>query len=176
MGARARRRTLGSLGSGTLWSYFRSKEDLFAAVLEDAVGAYGRALEERLLLSDDLREGLLTFSKGLIGKMLSDEGLALFRLITAESGHFPEIGKLFYAKAAGPLEASLAAYLRRHMADGALLPDDPARLARTLLDLCQGFQARRIWSLEVLNDEEIGDEASRTVDVFLRAFAAPAAH
>jgi AcrR family transcriptional regulator len=157
----------------TLWSYFRSKEDLFAAVVEDAVGAYGRALAERLLLSDDLRGGLSAFSKDLLGKMLSDEGLALFRLITAESGRFPEVGKLFYAEAAGPVEASLAAYLSRHMDRGALLQDDPTRLARTLIALCHGFQERRLWGLERLDPEQIEDEARRVADVFLRAFGAP---
>jgi AcrR family transcriptional regulator len=167
--------TLGG-SKATLWSYFRSKEDLFAAVLEDAVGAYGRALAQRLLLSDDLRGGLLTFSKGLIEKMLSSEGLSLFRLITAESGRFPEVGKLFYIQAAGPVEASLAAYLRRHMDDGALLPDDPARLARTLIDLCHGFQQRRLWGLELLNDQAIEAEASGVVDVFLRAYGTVGVH
>jgi AcrR family transcriptional regulator len=165
--------TLGA-SKATLWSYFRSKEDLFAAVLEDAAGAYGRALAQRLMLSDDLRSGLVTFGKDLIGKMLSEEGLALSRLITAESGRFPEVGKLFYAQAAGPVEASLIAYLRRHIDGGALLPDDPARLARTLIDLCQGIQQRRLWGLERLNDQEIEAEASRVADVFLRAFGAPA--
>jgi AcrR family transcriptional regulator len=161
--------TLGG-SKATLWSYFRSKEELFAAVLEDAVGAYGRALAERLLLSDDLRSGLYTFSRDVIGKMLSDEGLALFRLVTAESGRFPEVGKLFYAQAAGPVEASLAAYLRRHMDAGALMQDDPARLAQTLIDLCHGCQQRRLWGLEQLDDEQIEAEASRAADVFLRAF------
>jgi AcrR family transcriptional regulator len=161
--------TLGG-SKATLWSYFPSKEDLFAAVIEDAVGAYGRALSERLLLSDDLRGGLTTFAKDLIGKMLSDEGLALCRLITAESGRFPEVGALFYTQGPGPVEACLTAYLRRHMDVGALAQDDPARLARTLIDLCHGFQQRRLWGLEMLNEEQIDVESSSIADVFLRAF------
>jgi AcrR family transcriptional regulator len=165
--------TLG-VSKATLWSYFRSKEDLFAAVLDDAVGAYGRALAERLLVSEDLRDGLFIFCKGLIGKMVSEEGIALFRLITAESGRFPEVGNLFFAKAARPVEASLAAYLRRHIEAGALRPDDPARQARTLIDLCHGFQQRRLWCVEMLTDEEIEVEASRSADVFLRAFGVSA--
>jgi AcrR family transcriptional regulator len=165
--------TLGG-SKATLWRHFRSKEDLFAAVLEDAVGGYGRALAQRLLLSDDLRSALVVFCHDIVAKMLSDEGLALSRLITAEGGRFPEVGKLFYAQAAGPVEASLAAYLRRYMDSGAVIQDDPRRLARTLLDLCQGFQQRRLWGLELLNDEDIAIEASRIADVFLRAFGAPA--
>jgi AcrR family transcriptional regulator len=163
--------TLGG-SKATLWSYFRSKEDLFAAVLEDAVGAYGRALAERLLLSDDLREGLFIFSKGLIGKMLSDDGLQLYRLITAESGRFPEVGKLFYAQAAGPVEAALAAYLRRHIDRSALVAEDPSSMARTLIVLCHGSQERSLWGLEMLKEDEIDAEASRVSDIFLRAFRA----
>jgi hypothetical protein len=140
--------------------------------MDDAVGAYGRALAEQLLLADDLRGGLFIFSRGLIGKMLSDEGIALSRLITAESGRSPEVGKLFYTKAAGPAEAAFAAYLHRHMDAGALVRDDPARLARTFVDLCHGFQQRRLWGIEMLNDVEIESEAARVADTFLRAFGA----
>ncbi len=163
--------TLGG-SKATLWRYFRSKEDLFAAVLEDAVAAYGRALAERLLSSEDLRGGLINFSRDLIGKMLSHEGLELYRLVTAESGRFPEVGKLFYSQAAGPVEASLSAYLRRHMDEGVLPQDDPSRLARTLIALCHGVQERRIWGLEMLSEAQIEAEALTVADVFLRAFSA----
>jgi AcrR family transcriptional regulator len=161
--------TLGG-SKATLWSYFASKEDLFAAVLEDAVGAYGRALVERLLLSDDLRDGLVTFTKDIIGKMLSDEGLALFRLIAAESGRFPEIGKLFYNQGPAMVEVSLAAYLRRHMDDGALIQDDPAGMAQILIGLCHGYQMRRVWGVQMLTDAQIQAEASKVVEVFLSAY------
>jgi AcrR family transcriptional regulator len=163
--------TLGG-SKATLWSYFRSKEELFAAILEEAAGAYGRALAERLMLSDDLRSGLFTFSRDLLVKMLSHEGLELSRLITAECVRFPEISKLFETQAVGPVEASLLAYLRRHIDDGGLRQDDPSRMSRTLIALCQGAQQRRLWGLETMDDERIDAEASWVADVFLRAYGA----
>jgi AcrR family transcriptional regulator len=161
--------TLGG-SKATLWSYFRSKEELFAAVLEDAAGDYGRAMAGRLLSSDDLRGGLVTFSRDLMRKMLSHEGLELYRLVTAESGRFPEVGKLFYTLAAGPVEASLTDYLRRYMDQGALPQDDPGRAARTLLALCHALPQRRLWGLETFDDEAVEAEASRIADVVLRAY------
>jgi AcrR family transcriptional regulator len=163
--------TLGA-SKATLWSYFRSKEELFAAVLEEAAGAYGRALAERLMLSDDLRSGLFTFSRDLLAKMLSHEGLELSRLITAECVRFPEISKLFETQAVGPVEGSLLAYLRRHIDEGGLRQDDPSRMSRTLIALCQGAQQRRLWGLETMDDERIDAEASWVADVFLRAYGA----
>jgi AcrR family transcriptional regulator len=165
--------TLGG-SKATLWSYFRSKEELFAAVLEDAAGDYGRALAGRLLLSDDLRGGLVTFSRDLMVKMLSHDGLELYRLVTAESGRFPEVGKLFFSLAAGPVEASLTAYLRRHMDRGALIQDDPSSLARTIIALCHGVPQRRLWGLQMFTDDEVEAEASRIADVFLRAYGTTA--
>ena len=134
----------------------------------------GRALAERLMLSDDLRSGLFTFSRDLIAKMLSHEGLELSRLITAESVRFPEVSKLFETQAVGPVEASLLAYLQRHIDAGGLRRDDPSRMSRTLLSLCQGAQQRRLWGHETLDDKQIDAEASWVADVFLRAYGAEA--
>jgi AcrR family transcriptional regulator len=164
--------TLGG-SKATLWSYFPSKEALFAAVLEDAAGAYARDMGELLRLSDDLRSGLFQLCKSLIAKIISPEPLQLTRLVLAESGRSPEVGKIFYAHAVGPMEASVAAYLNRHMQEGRLRETSPRLAARTLIDLCNGPQARCLWGAEGLDDAQIEHHAAMIADVFLRAFSPP---
>jgi len=156
----------------TLWSYFPSKAALFAAVLEDAAGAYARDMGEFLRLSDDPRGGLFDLCKSLIGTIVSPEPLELTRLVLAESGRFPEVGKTFYAHAVQPLEVSLTAYLARHMTDGGLRDGDPRRAARILLDLCNGLQTRCLWAGEALDEGQIEREASEITNIFLRAYRA----
>src|SRR3982751_1039953 len=50
----------------TLWSYFPSKDELFAAVLDDIVEHYGQALSVELPLEDDVEEVLLRFARALM--------------------------------------------------------------------------------------------------------------
>jgi AcrR family transcriptional regulator len=161
--------TLGG-SKATLWSYFPSKAALFAAVLKDAAGAYARDMGEFLRLSDDPRSGLLEFCKNLIGKIVSPEPLRLTRLVLAESGRSPEVGKIFYAHAVQPMEASIAAYLNRHMDDGRLRKTEPSLAARILIDLCNGPQARCLWAGESLDEGQIQREAAHITDIFLRAY------
>jgi len=161
--------TLGG-SKATLWSYFPSKAALFAAVLEDAAGAYARDMGEFLRLSDDLRSGLLELCKRLIETIVSPEPLQLTRLVLAESGRFPEVGKIFYAHAVGPMEASVAAYLNRHMDEGRLRNADPMLAARILVDLCNGPQARCLWGAERLEQVQVERDAANITDVFLRAY------
>jgi AcrR family transcriptional regulator len=162
--------TLGG-SKATLWSYFPSKEALFAAVLEDAAGAYARDMGELLRLSDDLRSGVFELCNSLIGKIVSPEPMQLTRLVLAESGRSPEVGKIFYAHAVGPMEASIAAYLNRHMEAGRLRATDPRLAARLLIDLCNGPQARCLWGMESLDQAQIARDAANITDVFLRAYS-----
>jgi len=162
--------TLGG-SKATLWSYFPSKAALFAAVLEDAAGAYARELGEALRLSDDLRSGLVELCKSLIGKIVSPEPLQLTRLVLAESGRFPEVGEIFYAHAVGPMEASVAAYLTRHMKAGRLRDTQAELAARILIDLCNGPQARCLWGAERFDEGRIARDAANIADIFLRAYS-----
>jgi AcrR family transcriptional regulator len=161
--------TLGG-SKATLWSYFPSKEALFAAVLEDAAGAYARDVGEFLRLSDDLGNGLFELCKSLIGKIVSPEPLHLTRLVLAESGRFPEVGKIFYAHAIQPMEASVAVYLNRHMEAGRLRQTAPMAAARILIDLCNAPQARCLWGAESFDDSEIERTAANIAHIFLRAY------
>ena len=77
---------------GTLWSYFPSKEELFAAVLDDATTAYRSRLAEILDPDGDLAGTLRTLGVNLLTKITSPESVALYRLVASEAGRFPEMG------------------------------------------------------------------------------------
>jgi len=163
---------IASLGGSkaTLWSYFPSKETLFAAVLEEAAGAYARDVGEGLRLSEDPRSGVFDLCNSLIGKIISPEPLHLTRLVVAESGRHPELGKTFYAHAVQPMEASIAAYLERQIKTGRLRDIDAGLAARVLIDLCNGRQTRCLWGERSPDTGEIAQEAARITDIFLSAF------
>ncbi|MEP9359639.1 TetR/AcrR family transcriptional regulator C-terminal domain-containing protein [Sphingomonas sp. KR3-1] len=155
---------------GTLWSYFPSKEELFAAVLDDATIEYRRRLADLLQPGEDVRTAILKFCTSFLAKITSADGIRLHRLVAAEVARFPEVGEIFFRRAPLPTQQLLCGFFEREMAAGNLRRDDPLFAARVLASLCTGVQQRMLWGL-TMTDAERDHEAELITDVFLRAFA-----
>ncbi len=84
----------------TLYNYFSSKEELFAAVIAERCRDFHEMLYDADLESHDFRKALTTLGERAVRWMLRDDSIATYRLITAETGRFPELGRVFYL--AGP--------------------------------------------------------------------------
>ncbi|GEO80836.1 TetR/AcrR family transcriptional regulator [Pararhodospirillum oryzae] len=157
----------------TLWSYFPSKADLFAAVLDEVTARLqGRSIEA-LSLETGIKEGLYRFCLAFSDMILTDEAVRLQRMIAAEAQRFPELGKLFYERGPKATLRRLEHYLGTAMAVGKLRPADPTLAARHLVSLCQG--ATLSWRLWNAGPEPTPEQVERDValglDVFLRAYA-----
>lgn len=155
---------------GTLWSYFPSKEELFAAVLDHATREYRTRLADVLKPGEDVRAAVLQFCSGFIAKISSPDGVRLHRLIASEVGRFPEVGDIFYRRAPQPTQQLLSGFFERAMEAGTMRREDPLFAARILASLCLGVQQRVIWGQQ-LSTADLDDEAGRVAEVFLRAFA-----
>lgn len=123
---------------GTLWNHFASKEELFAAFLDEATATFKQELLTVLEPSRDLRPALETFACRFMEKISLPESIKMYRLIVGESGRSPEVGQMFYARAPGAVEGILARFLEDHMKAGNLETGDPVRAARFLLAQCVG--------------------------------------
>lgn len=165
--------TLGG-SKATLWSYFRSKEELFAAVIEDISSAFREELERGLLTPADLEKTLVAFCRGFMAKTGHPDAVGAWRLIVGESGRFPELGRIFYEKAAQRVEHALAGYLAAQTAAGRLREEDPEKMAQFLLGLCTTQHNRRLWGVVSPEGETLDADAARFTSYFLRLFAVPA--
>jgi len=167
-------KTLGG-SKATLWSYFRSKEELFAAVVERLCASVRLELRNILDSSGGLEPGLIAFCRQFLQTIGSPDAVITWRMVVGESGRFPELGRIFYERAAGFTETTLAAYLARHVASGALRQEDPLEMAQALIALCTGRHNRRLlWGAEPEEPSVIDDQARRFVDLFLRAYGTAA--
>jgi TetR/AcrR family transcriptional regulator, mexJK operon transcriptional repressor len=164
-------KTLGG-SKGTLWGYFRSKEDLFAAVIEDVTLAFRQQLESELVTSGELRSTLVAFCRSFMNKTANPDAVATWRLVVAESGRFPEVGKIFYERVAGHVETALTAYLTQQVVAGQLRNEDPLAMAQLLISMCATQQNKLLWGVQLDDFAEKDAEASRFADYFLRLFAA----
>lgn len=155
----------------TLWSYFRSKEKLFAAVIEDITLLFREEVEAELSLTGDLEDTLTGFCRSLMTKISAPEGLATWRLVVAESARFPEVGKIFYAQAAHYIHVSLSKFIAHHIHTARLRDEDPEKMADMLISLCSGLQSRCLWGVASPDIDEIKADASAFAQYFLRTFS-----
>ena len=156
----------------TLYSYFPSKKDLFLAVTDretlrllDQIFAVGPA-------SDDLREAIADLARRTLAAMFSDHIIESYRLVLAEAGRFPEIGRMTYELAVKRGMERMATFFRQGMLQGGLRRADPMRAAELFIDLATGMlHKKRLWGVvEHIDALAIELEAQRITQVFLATY------
>lgn len=152
----------------TLYNHFPSKDELFSETAALASAAIAVTLDGQ---TDDVRASLIRFATAFREKMLCDEGLAMFRALTAETTRFPALAQAFFAKGPAQTIARLADFLGRAMADGHLRQDGPRFAAEMLLSMLGGFEHfRRLCGAASPATAE-KTRIVQIVDCFLRAYA-----
>lgn len=154
----------------TLYGYFRSKEDLLLAVLEEEVA---RATEEVYAAegTDDMREYLRRIGLRYLNERLRSRHAGLFRIVAS----LPEesvIGPTFQVQAIVPAMRRLADLIGKLIDDGALRSGDPWTMAmhfRGMLD--QDFVERSLLSpRDEITKGDIEQSAWEAADAFMRAY------
>ena len=161
---------------GTLYNYFRSKEELFSAFITDTCQGPAMAIFDHMPATGvgrSIRDRLVSFGVDFLGFILSPRLIALNRVVVGETGRFPELGRMFFDAGPGRGEARFAQIVEGAMDAGELRREDPIMVGRCLKDLIlSDYHHRLLWG--VLGDIPAGQleaHVSGVVDVFLRAFA-----
>lgn len=163
-------KTLGG-SKATLWSYFRSKEELFAAVIADVTAGFRQQVTGELLTPGEMEATFVNFCRVFMNKTAHPDAVAAWRLVVGESGRFPEVGQIFYDQAAGHIERALATYIAEQIAAGRLRDEGATDMARVLIGMSGAQQNRRLWGVEAAPADGMEAEARRFAGYFLRLFA-----
>jgi TetR/AcrR family transcriptional regulator, mexJK operon transcriptional repressor len=158
----------------TVYRHFADKERLFIEIvtrtvdeISDPVAQEVLGLRESERVQDDLR----ALARTLLGRVMQPRLLALRRLVIAESGRFPELGRAFYERGPGRTIAALATVFERLAAGGALSIDDPLVAAghfNWLIMAAPINQAMLLGPLE--RPAGLETTAARGVDAFMAAY------
>lgn len=156
----------------TLWSYFPSKEDLFAAVIDGIVERYSLALTIEFDRAEPVAPVLRRFGHAVMTTILSDQIVALHRLITGEALRFPELGAIFYERGPKRGKARLATFVAAAMADGRLRAGDAMIATRQFSGMIQSgcVQERLLGIAGFGNAETVKRDIDAAVDTFMRAW------
>jgi AcrR family transcriptional regulator len=157
---------------GTLYSYFPSKQALFAAVVQEGAARHGREIFGGISDSGDLAFDLAQVGRALLTGVTSDAYLALRRAVIAEAGK-SEFGKFYFEQGRRSALAPVAVRLAKAMEQGRLRRADPWEATMHFRGLCLSdlYDLRLEGVIEALKPREIARAADEAVDVFFRAYA-----
>lgn len=153
----------------TVYNRFRSKEDLFAAAINEScrriMPTDVSAIEAHL----PPREFMRQISSVIVHGIFSDESIALRRIATFEAGRNPALGKLFLESGPRWLVKSCAPLLERMRARGLLKFEDAEKAVWRL-----GFLITEPLHTEILLGDPpadleaaIGAQIDQGIDAFL---------
>ena len=156
----------------TLWTYFPSKEELFAAVVDDIVAQYGDALAIELPLDEPVPDVLRIFGNLLMTKLTATPILSLFRLVVGEAERFPHLAETFYERGPRRGKARAADWVGEKMVRGELRMGDPVRAVQQFTGLCQSglYQFAMLNLPESRDLARLHDDVDAAVDAFYRAW------
>jgi AcrR family transcriptional regulator len=162
---------------GTLYNYFRSKDELFKAYVERRCLWQQDELFE-VLPGEPPEAALLRIARSFLGHILNETTLRNFAVIAAESERAPELGRIFYETGPRQGAARLAGFLAGLETMGVLDTEgDPLGAAQHLLGMVQSplLKARLCNAAPPPTPEQLDAEARRGVKTFLKAFGKRAA-
>ncbi len=158
----------------TLYSRFKDKERLFQALLKWGMRQYSSALEA---IQRDPSvapiEGLIQVASMILGTMMKDESLALFRIAVSESTRSPQIGRIYSDLVRQQGEPIVSLFSRRLGEMGAIRAQDAPFLGDALLGLLRGevFYRALLGVDPPLTEKEIHARARRVVELLIRSFS-----
>jgi len=157
----------------TIYNAFSSKEELFAAIIGEAAEAITAPLADGRAERQTPEEVLRDFAQHLFAVVLSPRALALWRVLVAQRGQFPDMGEAFYRAGPGVTHARLARYLARQAELGRLAVEDASVAAEHFVGMLNGKRhlQRLLGIEEVRTPAELERHIHLTVAAFLRAYA-----
>nr|NUR38240.1 TetR/AcrR family transcriptional regulator [Sphingomonas sp.] len=122
------------VSKGTLYLYFKDKEDLFRAVVRDTVAPNIAAIRDSVAAADlpfaQLVPMLLSRFVEVAGRVPIG---AVAKMVIGESGNFPELAKVYHDLIVSQAIAMIAGLVERAQAKGEVRPGDPRLHAMSLM-------------------------------------------
>jgi AcrR family transcriptional regulator len=125
------------VSKGTLYVYFKNKEDLFAAIIErQKLRIFGK-LQEILERNLPVAEALHDFGVLFVTHLLSDKTIRGMRMVIGVIDRMPGLASQFMVSGSGSGPTMIAQYFKKQVDLGNLRDiDDPMMTGRQFGDLC----------------------------------------
>jgi TetR/AcrR family transcriptional repressor of mexJK operon len=161
------------VSKATLYSHFQGKDDLFGAIVRNNCQQMLVDIESSVAAGLGPRELLLAVGLKFLKKMMSDEVMAVYRILVSEAPRFPALGRAVQNAGPGPSCNGLADYFRDQTAKGVLVVADPEIAADQFFGaILGGIHFRRLICVDkAATPSEIKLRVATAVEAFLAAHA-----
>ncbi|MCB1447964.1 MAG: TetR/AcrR family transcriptional regulator [Rhizobiaceae bacterium] len=164
------------VSKGTLYVYFRNKEDLFAAIIQRQKSKIFEKLREILEEDRPLAEVLHDFGTAFTTHLLSETAIRGQRIVIGVIDRMPELASTFFQTGTNTGPVMLCNFLEKQVARGRLKPiEDPMMISRQFGDLCMaGLYRPRLFGemREPPSAERIEKNVASAVRLFLGGYGA----
>ncbi|MBF0613115.1 MAG: TetR/AcrR family transcriptional regulator [Magnetococcales bacterium] len=153
----------------TLYNHFGNKENLFTEVIRQTAASFLIPLQDE---NSPLPTMLHDFGKKFRHHLLSDEGLAMYRILMAEAYRFPDLARNIYQSGPGATIHLVTQVMNKAMQEGALQPGDPQFAAEMLLSMLVGTERTlRLLGDQPANESDDEHKLAHIIQAFMKAFA-----
>ena len=168
MGAIARQ---AGVSKGTLYVYFKSKEELFESIVEEQCAQQAEQIFT-LDREQDIEATLTRMGHAFVRFICRPGGVSAIRTVIAIADRMPEIGARFYQTGPARGIASLRAYLEEQVAAGVLKPHDCEVAAAQFIDSCLSmtYKPTLFNAAGAPDDDRIDRVVSMAVGTYLAAY------
>jgi AcrR family transcriptional regulator len=158
------------VSKGTLYVYFKHKEELFEAIVEQECDAQAEGIFDFDPDDHDVDTVLKRLGAAYVKFLCRPEKASAIRTVIAIADRMPEVGRKFYESGPERGKAQLINYLKAQIAAGVLVIDDVEIAA---VQLMESFQAM-LFKPMVFNFAPTPnpDQIERVVRVAVRTFLA----
>ncbi len=126
------------VSKGTIYVYFQSKEELFAALIERAKGIFTESIRELLSQHPDPDEGLRLYAGAFVNQIFNSEMIPAMRILLGVIDRMPSLCQRFFAGSPNNGRTVLKDYLDMQVAAGRLSIDDTELAASQFIELTVG--------------------------------------
>jgi AcrR family transcriptional regulator len=160
------------VSKGTLYNYYPSKKDLFAAFVAAGCSQLVTEMFSVQASPESPAETLTRIGRLMLTTMVTQKGLAMFRMVVMEAAKFPELAQLFIKAGPETLVNHLAAWLRTQAASGQMRVADPYFAAEQFFALAQTrlVLRARVDPAYQASDADIDFVVQGAVEMFFAAY------
>jgi AcrR family transcriptional regulator len=122
------------ISKGALYLYFETKQDLFEAVVTEAIAPQVQDIERLSLTPSAQFADIVRASLPRLAAVMANTPLGkVAKLVISESGNFPELARIWHDRLLSRELATLASLIERAQARGEVRPGDPRAHALSLV-------------------------------------------
>ena len=162
------------VSKGTLYVYFKDKDELFAEIVHDECAMQAEGVFEFDHADHDVEAVLLRHGTAFVRNICDPRRLSSLRTVIAIADRMPDLGRKVYETGPAVGIAKLADYLRAQVEAGVLAIDDYELAAAQFIEVCHAslFKPMLLNFAPAPTPERIAHVVGIAVRMFLAAYKA----